>query len=92
MTPQKQEQSHWLDKYASNYAEWKLSENADDTQLFKRPLGLVETSFDTDGAYYGGRAGMWDLQNILYPILDGPKRSLLVILSMVETRLTVQQT
>ncbi|KAI4685407.1 uncharacterized protein J4E84_006135 [Alternaria hordeiaustralica] len=58
MTPQKQEQSHWLDKYASNYAEWKLSENADGTQLFKRPLGLVETSFDSDGAYYGGRADM----------------------------------
>jgi hypothetical protein len=50
-------QRHWLDKYATNYAEWKLSDNEDGTQLFKRPLGLVETSFDSDGTYYGGRAG-----------------------------------
>ncbi|KAH6879091.1 hypothetical protein BKA58DRAFT_109609 [Alternaria rosae] len=58
MTPQHHEQGHWLDKYATNYAEWKLSDNADGTWLFKRPLGLVETSFDSDGAYYGGRADM----------------------------------
>jgi hypothetical protein len=57
MIPQTQKQGHWLDKYATGYAKWKLCGNADGSQLFKRPLGLVETSFDSDGTYYGGRAG-----------------------------------
>jgi hypothetical protein len=46
-----------LDKYATNYAKWTLSDHGDGKQLFQRPLGLVETSFDIDGTFYGGRAG-----------------------------------
>jgi len=58
MTEQQQERGHWLDKYATNYAAWELSVGSDGSQTFKRPLGLVESSFDADGTYYGGRAGM----------------------------------
>ncbi|KAG9188770.1 hypothetical protein G6011_07475 [Alternaria panax] len=64
MIPQAQEQGHWLDRYATNYAEWKRSDSADGKQLFKRPLGLVETSFDSDGTYYGGRADMTALYTL----------------------------
>ncbi|EOA86398.1 uncharacterized protein SETTUDRAFT_150954 [Exserohilum turcica Et28A] len=53
-----QQQGHWLDKYATGYAPWTLSTAPDGGQTFKRPLGLVETSFDVDGIYYGGRADM----------------------------------
>jgi hypothetical protein len=49
---------HWLDRYANNHHPWTLSSSAIGTQSFTRPLGLVETSFDTDGTYYGGRADM----------------------------------
>ncbi|KNG44153.1 hypothetical protein TW65_09074 [Stemphylium lycopersici] len=55
---QHQEQGHWLDKYATNYASWNLSTGPNSEQTFQRPLGLVETSFDSDGTYYGGRADM----------------------------------
>jgi hypothetical protein len=48
---------HWLDKYASSYATWQLETGTSGNQWFQRPLGLVETSFDSDGTYYGGRAG-----------------------------------
>ncbi|RMZ66613.1 hypothetical protein GMOD_00001966 [Pyrenophora seminiperda CCB06] len=58
---QQQTQGHWLDKYATNYAKWELSVRPDDFQTFKRPLGLVESSFDADGTYYGGRADMTSL-------------------------------
>jgi len=58
MAEQQQERGHWLDKYATNYAAWELSVGPDGSQTFKRPLGLVESSFDADGTYYGGRAGM----------------------------------
>lgn len=54
-----QQQGHWLDKYANNHAAWKVSIAPDGNQAFQRPLGLVETSFDADGTYYGGRAGMY---------------------------------
>ncbi|EMD63056.1 hypothetical protein GGP41_005081 [Bipolaris sorokiniana] len=53
-----QQQGHWLDKYANNHAAWKVSIAPDGNQAFQRPLGLVETSFDADGTYYGGRADM----------------------------------
>jgi hypothetical protein len=49
---------HWLDRYANNHHPWTLSSSATGTQSFTRPLGLVETSFDSDGIYYGGRADM----------------------------------
>ena len=53
------EHSHWLAKYATNYHEWRSSSSSSlGTQCFKRPLGLVETSFDLDGRHYGGRADM----------------------------------
>jgi hypothetical protein len=55
---QQKEQEHWLNKYATNYAAWSLSSTSDGRKFFRRPLGLVETSFDTDGTYYGGRADM----------------------------------
>ncbi|KAI8939946.1 hypothetical protein NX059_003672 [Plenodomus lindquistii] len=55
-------QDHWLSKYASKLHPWILStepnSNGTTTQSFSRPLGLVETSFDTDGTYFGGRADM----------------------------------
>lgn len=56
---QQQQRSHWLDKYANNHAVWKESIAPNGNQAFQRPLGLVETSFDADGTYYGGRAGMY---------------------------------
>ncbi|KAF1946231.1 hypothetical protein EJ02DRAFT_430846 [Clathrospora elynae] len=56
---QKEKYGHWLDGYATNYAIWRLeTDTQSGKSRFKRPLGLVETSFDTDGAYYGGRADM----------------------------------
>ena len=56
-SPQK-EKAHWLDRYATGYHAWHCTTNEHGQTTFKRPLGLVETSFDTDGAYYGGRADM----------------------------------
>ncbi|CAO2656849.1 Nn.00g056520.m01.CDS01 [Neocucurbitaria sp. VM-36] len=58
MAAQREEQEHWLAKYASNYNAWKLLTTLSGQKCFRRPLGLVETSFDTDGTYYGGRADM----------------------------------
>ncbi|KAH0371955.1 hypothetical protein KCU65_g1526, partial [Aureobasidium melanogenum] len=48
-------QSHWLDQYASNYHEWHEVQ-IHDRHCFYRPLGIVETAFDSDGIYYEGRA------------------------------------
>ena len=56
-SPQK-EKAQWLDRYATAYHTWTSSTNKNGRTTFKRPLGLVETSFDTDGTYYGGRADM----------------------------------
>lgn len=56
---QQQEKGHWLDKYATDYATWKLQGTPDGKQSFQRPMGLVETSFDIDGRYFGGRAGTY---------------------------------
>ncbi|KAI0588501.1 hypothetical protein Alg130_03353 [Pyrenophora tritici-repentis] len=58
---EQQHRGHWLDKYATNYAAWELSVGSHGSQMFKRPLGLVESSFDADGLYYGGRADMTSL-------------------------------
>lgn len=55
---QQKEQDHWLNKYATNYHSWKLFTSQSGRRCYKRPLGLVETSFDADGTYYGGRADM----------------------------------
>jgi hypothetical protein len=53
-----QEDHHWLDNYSNNKHPWHLSTSSNGSQSFTRPLGLVETSFDTDGTYFGGRADM----------------------------------
>ncbi|KZM28012.1 uncharacterized protein EKO05_0002047 [Ascochyta rabiei] len=52
------EQTHWLDRYAAGFHTWMTCVGRDGQTAFQRPLGLVETSFDSDGAYYGGRADM----------------------------------
>ncbi|KAF1932346.1 uncharacterized protein M421DRAFT_98486 [Didymella exigua CBS 183.55] len=56
-SPQK-ENAHWLDRYATGFHAWRSTTNEHGQTSFTRPLGLVETSFDSDGAYYGGRADM----------------------------------
>lgn len=48
-------QAHWLDQYASSYHDWHKAQDGG-KHLFYRPLGLVETAFDTDGVYFEGRA------------------------------------
>lgn len=53
----KETSEHWLDRYATDYTSWKQV-NRSDGKSFKRPLGLLETSFDIDGTHYGGRADM----------------------------------
>ncbi|KAI4789262.1 hypothetical protein E4T44_10670 [Aureobasidium sp. EXF-8845] len=47
--------AHWLDQYASNYHEWRQA-RIEGKHCFYRPLGTVETAFDSDGIYYEGRA------------------------------------
>jgi hypothetical protein len=49
------EHAHWLDQYASNYHKWHKAHD-DGKHCFYRPLGIVETAFDSDGIYYEGRA------------------------------------
>ena len=53
--------SYWLRQY-SNVTEyqWKR-ERIEGRLVFHRPLGLVESSFDSDGRYFEGRADMNDL-------------------------------
>ncbi|KAF2739243.1 hypothetical protein EJ04DRAFT_484803 [Polyplosphaeria fusca] len=48
---------HWVSRYASGYHTWNRS-NIDGQDVYRRPIGLVETSFDLDGTGYGGRADM----------------------------------
>lgn len=48
-------QSHWLGRYANDYHAWRRGQHAG-RDVYQRPLGLVETSFDNDGVYFGGRA------------------------------------
>lgn len=50
------QENHWLERYANNGHIWRQHTAQDGIQSFRRPLGLVETSFDSDGTYYGGRA------------------------------------
>ncbi|ORY14587.1 hypothetical protein BCR34DRAFT_560271 [Clohesyomyces aquaticus] len=47
----------WLARYANNYHAWHPT-TINGKKAYKRPLGLVEWSFDTDGTDYGGRADM----------------------------------
>jgi hypothetical protein len=52
------ENTHWLDRYATGFHAWTSTSNEHGQTTFTRPLGLVETSFDSDGVYFGGRADM----------------------------------
>ncbi|KAL1604071.1 hypothetical protein SLS60_005663 [Paraconiothyrium brasiliense] len=42
------EGEHWLNRYGNGYYAWKRTEYHGHAS-FERPIGLVETSFDTDG-------------------------------------------
>jgi hypothetical protein len=55
---QPQQEGHWLNRYSNNAHPWHLSTSGNGTKSFKRPLGIVETSFDIDGTLYGGRSDM----------------------------------
>lgn len=46
---------NWLARYANNYHIWEEVQ-IDGKQAYRRPLGLVESSFNTDGSDYEGRA------------------------------------
>jgi hypothetical protein len=39
---------HWLDRYGNGYYDWKPADH-NGPKTFERPIGLVETSFDSDG-------------------------------------------
>lgn len=52
-----QSKEDWRARYATNYHTWK-QDILDGKKVYKRPLGLVESSFDVDGTDYGGRADM----------------------------------
>lgn len=47
--------THWLAQYATGYHQWRELDTNGQKHLY-RPLGLVETAFDTDGLYFEGRA------------------------------------
>ncbi|KAH7076962.1 hypothetical protein BKA63DRAFT_511122 [Paraphoma chrysanthemicola] len=49
---------HWLTRYANAQHTWTPHTSQNGTKSFKRPLGLVESSFDIDGTHFGGRADM----------------------------------
>jgi hypothetical protein len=49
--------SPWLRRYANGFHSWGKETN-DGVVFFQRPTGLVETSFDTDGVHYEGRADL----------------------------------
>ncbi|KAF2146721.1 uncharacterized protein K452DRAFT_282907 [Aplosporella prunicola CBS 121167] len=46
---------HWLARYATAYHAWRKVDVAG-RPAYTRPLGLIEQSFDVDGAHFGGRA------------------------------------
>lgn len=55
MTAHEQRPSNWLERYANQYHEWK-NLSKDGKQIYYRPLGIFESSFDTDGTNFEGRA------------------------------------
>ncbi|KAF2442035.1 hypothetical protein P171DRAFT_416911 [Karstenula rhodostoma CBS 690.94] len=54
---------HWLNRYGNGYYAWKPA-NHGGKRGFERPIGLVETSFDTDGRCFGGRADLTALFSV----------------------------
>ncbi|KAK5677340.1 hypothetical protein LTS10_009910 [Elasticomyces elasticus] len=48
-------ESHWLDQYGSKEYEWQKTRHNGQTRYY-RPIGLVESTFDSDGRYWEGRA------------------------------------
>ncbi|KAH7060837.1 hypothetical protein B0J12DRAFT_346198 [Macrophomina phaseolina] len=52
---QESRQTHWLGRYANDYHAWRRARHAG-RDVYQRPLGLIETSFDHDGVFFGGRA------------------------------------
>src|SRR5689334_1787623 len=57
MTSVQNEPEHWLARYSNGYHAWK-KDTIDGQDLYRRPIGLIETSFDIDGTAFGGRADM----------------------------------
>ncbi|KAK3675546.1 hypothetical protein LTR78_004630 [Recurvomyces mirabilis] len=59
-TPSPTPQPHWLRHYASPNYTWTATSidatNPDSRTRFSRPLGLVESIFDSDGRFWEGRA------------------------------------
>ncbi|KAF7197161.1 hypothetical protein HII31_01586 [Pseudocercospora fuligena] len=55
---QQKDASNWLRQYgnAEDY-QWRRCQ-INGEEVYSRPIGLVETSFDADGRYYEGRADM----------------------------------
>lgn len=51
------EREDWLARYANNYHAWKRT-TIDGKNVYTRPMGLIEYSFDIDGTDFGGRADM----------------------------------
>ena len=41
-------EEYWLNRYGNGYHAWKIA-GSNGQKRFERPIGLVETSFDTDG-------------------------------------------
>ena len=48
---------NWLVRYANSYHAWE-EVPIDGKQAYRRPLGLVESSFNTNASDYEGRAGV----------------------------------
>lgn len=48
----------WLSRYSTPFHDWIQHSSSNNTHSFRRPLGLVELSFDADGTLFGGRADM----------------------------------
>lgn len=62
--------SHWLHRYANGFHAWK--EERGHSVSFRRPLGLVEGSFDRDGVYFGGRADLHSILNLEFRTSEAP--------------------
>ncbi|KAK5117694.1 hypothetical protein LTR62_005117 [Meristemomyces frigidus] len=54
---------HWLRHYASPEYHWKSTSHSGTTR-WSRPIGLVESIFDSDGRYWEGRADISNLQEL----------------------------